>query len=336
MLACLGTEGACSDRGQLALEREFQMLHRLLCALLLVSGFGAQAHAFGTINHLSQSSEHGKITRIALRPFGLGPRTMAEVAGKRGRFGAVGAPDHPKRRIYNKSIAHCSAGDYLAVSGYPQSRPAAVSKLRACRKWIVDHLQQAVVAAARLIDSAGRIRSSQVSIFVPCVYLGNKGRAKCNVIGALGVAFHAAQDFYSHSNWTDKPRPGRIDTKNPPGLGNKSRAAWLDPRRNIAFPRGLISGCFQGIPESRYCVGRVRHIDLAKDTGSINVAQETVGPGATRRGLVNGNFARAVRAAIADTRDKWRYFEAQVLTKYGRRNGGKIICAMRQDSSKGC
>ncbi len=297
---------------------------------------GTDAQAFGTINHLGQSSEHGRITGIALRPFGIGPATISEIAGKRGRFGAVGAPDHPKRGIHAKSIAHCSGADYLAHAGYPQSRRAAESKLRACRKWIIDHLQKAVTAAGSLIDGTGRVRASQIPTLVPCTYLGNVGRAKCNVIGALGVAFHAAQDFYSHSNWTDKPRPGRIDTKNPPGLGNNSRAAWLDPRRDVAFPRGLISGCFQGIPESRYCIGRVRHADLAKDTGAIDTVRRTVGAGSTRRGRVNGNFARAARAAIADTRDKWTYFEEQVLATYGRRRGRTIVCAMRRDSSKEC
>ena len=295
---------------------------------------GAKAYGFGTINGLGQSSEHGKITRIALRPFGLGPKTMAEIAGKRGRFGAVGAPDHPKRRLHNKSIAHCSAADHLAQPGYPQGRQAAARILGECRKWIFGHLKRAV--AGSLLDSRGRIRSSQIPTIISCSYTGGRGRAKCNVLGALGVVFHAAQDFYSHSNWTGRPQSGRIHPGNPPGLGNASRAPWLDPRRQLALPRGLISGCFKGLPERRYCKGRVRHADLNKDTGAINVVRGTVGAGSTARGRINNNFARAVRAAIADTRDKWAYFEAQVLAKYGRRRGRKIICALRRDRPGGC
>lgn len=310
---------------------------RLIPGLFLMAvAFAPHAYGFGTINGLGQSSEHGKITRIALRPLGLGPRTMAEIAGSRGRFGAVGAPDHPKRRLYNKSIAHCSAADHLATLGYPQSRQAAAAMLQACRRWIISHLNRAVVEAGRLVNPGGRIQTSEIPSFIRCTYAGGRGRAKCNVLGALGLAFHAAQDFYAHSNWSDRPASGPIHTANPPGLGNSARAPWLDPRRNLAFPKGLISGCFQGLPEKRYCKGRVRHADLNKDTGAINVANGTVGAGKSRRGRINDNFARAVRAAISDTRDKWAYFEEQVLKKYGAPRGRKIICVMRRDRSRRC
>ncbi len=306
------------------------------CAILLLIASVGAAHGFGTINHAGQSAEHGRITRIALKPFRLGPKTMSEIAGRGGRFGAVGAADHPKRGLLSVSTAHCSGADHLAVAGYPQSRQAAGERLQACRRWIFANLNRAVVAAGRLVDSQGRLRTRQMATVFPCVYMGTSGRAKCDLLGAMGLAFHAAQDFYAHSNWVDIAQKGRIHPGNPPGLGNASRAAWLDPRRNQAMPKGLISGCFEGLPERSYCAGRVRHADLNKDLGQIDVRRESIGPGLTPRGRINGNFARAVRAAIADTRDKWAYFEARVLATYGQKRGKRILCATRQDDPSGC
>lgn len=312
-------------------------MSRLFFAVtLLLFGPVSHAHAFGTINSLGQSAEHEKITRLALRPFRLGRKTLAEIAGRRGRYGAVGAPDLPGRGLLTKAAAHCDGGDHLALPGYPQSRNAATAKLRACRRWIFSHLTKAVVEAGGLVDASGRIQSSQIPTRISCSYSGVRGRAKCNVLEALGLAFHAAQDFYSHTNWTDIPPRGKIDPKMPPGIGQNSRAAWLDPRSNEAVPAGLISGCFEGIPEKQFCKNRVRHADLNKDTGLIDVGSGFVGAGSTSRGQVNNNFSRAVHAAITDTRDKWAYFETQVLTKYGRLRGSKIICVIRRDYPAGC
>lgn len=311
-------------------------IRTLLGALLLIAMSVGGAHGFGTVNRLGQAAEHGKITRIALAPYGLGARTLAELSGGKGRFGAVGAPDHPKRGLLSVSAAHCSSADHLDRPGYPQSRRAAAALLEACRQWIFTQLRKAVTAAGRTVNAQGRFRSLQLSIRFPCTYAGTRGRAKCDVMGALGVAFHAAQDFYAHTNWVDVARKGRIGPANPPGLGNASRAAWLDPRRQAAFPRGLISGCFKGLPERNYCRGRIRHADLNKDLGPIDATGRTIGPGRTPRGKVNGNFARAVRAAIADTRDKWAYFEARVLIRYGNDRGRRIVCAIRRDDTSGC
>jgi hypothetical protein len=306
-------------------------------ACLCVTGLTAfQANAFGTINSLGQSAEHEKITRLALAPFGLGPRTMSEIAGRSGTFGAVGAPDRPDRGLMSTKAAHCDEGDFLSVPGYPHARADAIASLEGCRDWITRQLQTAVREAGALVDSRGRIRDSEIPTFVSCTYNGQSGRAKCNALEALGLAFHAAQDFYSHTNWTDQAQAGPTGLANPPGLGNTSRSPWLDPRRKSQFPEGLLSGCFKAIPEKLFCKDRVKHETVNKDTGSIDVASGSIGQGRTPRGRVNDNFARAVRAAIEDTRDKWAYFETRVLATYGRQSGPRVVCAIRRDDPSGC
>jgi hypothetical protein len=314
-----------------------QIIRRQIVAVLCLIGLmGSRADAFGTINALGQSAEHERITRLALAAFGLGPSTMSEIAGRSGTFGAVGAPDRPDRGLLTTKAAHCDEGDFLPVPGYPHARADAVASLGSCRDWINQQLQTAVREAAALLDDRGSIEESQIPTFISCTYNGRHGRAKCNVLEALGLTFHAAQDFYSHTNWTDRADNGPTGLTNPPGLGNTGRSPWLDPRRKTEFPDGLLSGCFKGIPEKLFCKDRVRHETVNKDTGSIDVASGTIGQGRTPRGRVNGNFARAVRAAIEDTRDKWSYFEARVLATYGKQKGARIVCAIRRDDPSGC
>jgi hypothetical protein len=101
-------------------------------------------------------------------------------------------------------------------------------------------------------------------------------------------------------------------------------------------PPGLISGCFKGVPEKLFCEGRVKHSDLNKDGGRIDPNSGAIGAAQSKRGQVRGNFARAVRAVISDTRAKWRYFERRVVLVYGPARGRKIICAMRRDDPDGC
>ncbi len=299
------------------------------------------ALAFGTINGLGQNAEHERITRSALRPYSFGAKTLSEIAGKRGTFGAVGAPDNPLRGLMSTSIAHCDGGDALATPGYPQSSAAALKQLSRCRQWIFRHLNNAVRFAGGLVNKSGRVDATQIPRFFACVYNGKRGRAKCNVLDALGVAFHAAQDFYSHTNWTDRAAPRAIGPLNPPGLGQRGRAPWLDPRLRKRAPIGLMSGCYEGIPESRYCTYgdrklRVRHAALNKDKGLIDVKTGRARGAKTSRGLIKGNFARAVTAAIDDTRNKWAYFEQRVRAVYGAKRGRLIICAMKKDNPGMC
>ena len=309
----------------------------LTCALATLG----QAHAFGTLNSLGQHAEHERITRVALAS--LAPRTLTEIAGSGGSFGAVGAPDNPARGLLFESAAHCDNGDFLrredlqSASGppYPQTQAQAQAMLAACRAWIVKWLDKAVVDAAALAQP-GKLNAS-----LGCAFTGGRGRAKCNVLEDLGISFHAAQDFYAHTNWVDQPAAGPMGADNPPGLGASGRASWLDPRRATAFPPGLISGCFQAKPESLFCtygdqhIARARHAALNKDEGPIG-ANGATGPGTTTRGARNGNFERAVAAAIEDTRDKWAYFEERVVATYGEQDGGRILCVMREDDRRRC
>lgn len=293
------------------------------------------AFAFGTTHSLGQDAEHERIVRAALPD--LGPRTLDELAGRRGTFGAVGAPDNPLRGLMSEHAAHCDGGDFLASPpappGYPQTEAQAAAILTDCRDWIVRWIDAAVAAAAPLAQPTAAEARLQ------CSYEGEPERAKCAVLEYMGLAFHAAQDFYSHANWVDQPAPGAVSARNPPGLGYSERAPWLDPRLDAPFPVGLISGCYEGFPERMYCrydgSARVRHSALSKDTGPIGAAGAT-GPGTTDRGSINGNFERAVAAAIEDTRDKWRYFEERVIAVYGEEAGLRIICTVRHDDYRAC
>jgi hypothetical protein len=74
---------------------------------------------------------------------------------------------------------------------------------------------------------------------------------------------------------------------------------------------------------------------LNKDKGPIG-PNGAAGPGTTPRGEINGNFERAVAAAIEDTRDKWAYFQERVLAAYGEDAGARIICVVRSDTPAAC
>lgn len=310
-------------------------------ATITLGWMPASAWAFGSVHVPGQHAEHEKITRLGLAPFKLGEKTMKEIAGSTGIFGAVAGPDRPDRGMMDQKAAHCDGADTLPVRGYPQSAAKAQAQLEACRTRIVKHIEDAVREAGKLVDAQGRVVDAEIPTRIPCVFDGRRGRGKCNVLERLGLALHAAQDFYSHTNWVDFATSEPIGPKNPPGLGNTGRAPWLDPRLKVPFPAGLISGCYDGIPESRNCrYGdgqlRAKHEDLNKDAGDIDVETGAIGPGKTDRGKIHGNFERAVRAAIDDTRDKWAYFEERLLTVYGAGRGAVIICAMRRDDPAGC
>jgi hypothetical protein len=297
------------------------------------------ALAFGTISGMGQNREHERITRHAL---GCGqgldgsvcfqPKSLDEIAGKPGTWGGVGAPDNPARGLILSSEAHCDNGDFAATPGYPHTLQAANTMLVNCRAVMKAHLEAAVQDAARLIDSRGHIDDSQIPTFISCTYLGQKGRAKCNVIEDFGLMLHASQDFYSHSNWVDHPAAGPTTLSNPVGLGHAGRSPWLDLRRDSAFPQGLITGCFDTIsiasPE-KGCPGHIKHEDLNKDKGTID---PQLGAGTTNRGKVNANFQHAVEAAIDDTRDKWAILRERLIAVYGPQRGGLMICALTHDN----
>ncbi len=312
------------------------------------------AVAFGTFSYAGQNREHEKITRRALAGFGLGTQSVNEIAGsgktnrRFGTFGGAGIPDNVVRGLFEKLEFHCDGGDTLplaAFPNYPQDAQSARKKLENCKSVMFSNLNAAVKAADALVDARNRPIEAEIPTHFPCNFLtGDHGRAKCRVFDFLGLAFHAAQDFYSHSNWVDVPvpPPAVINGENPPGLGQRGRAPWLDPRKpNEPFPVGLISDCFDGIREELYCEyddgkKRVKHMFLNKDLGELDDGNGPPGKGRTLRGRINDNFKHAVNAAIEDTRDKWAYFEEQVLATYGAARGNMINCVMRKDDPAEC
>lgn len=317
----------------------------LTICLLIVPGQFNDANAFGTVNQLGQNSEHARITRHALTCEAtsavgtcLEDKTLKSMAGQRGTFGAVGAPDRGRGML--TSFAHCSGGDHFDVQGYPQTQAEAQATLTECRDYMVSNLNHAIIDAAALIDENGDIRSSEVSMFGGCIYKGSQhGRAKCNVLAHMGRILHASQDFYSHSNWVDVPNlEAPNSTDNPPGLGQRGPAPWLDLRRvQPEYPRGLISGCFDNqsyLGEHKGClygdgsVHRVRHLNVNKDTGTID---PFIGEATTERGTINDNFKHAVEAAILDTADKWQTLGDRLIETYGDARGRKMICALSRD-----
>jgi hypothetical protein len=316
--------------------RRLQMF--LVGALALSVGGGALA--FGTIDGMGQNREHERITRHAL---GCGQggvdasacfekASLDELAGKPKTWGAVGAPDNPARGLMLSSEAHCDNGDWVDVAGYPQSRQQARDALVRCRAGMNAHLDEAVRDAARLLDSRGRIDDSQIPTWVSCTYLAKKGRAKCDVLEDLGQTLHASQDFYSHSNWVDQAASGAVTLSNPAGLGHGAPAPWLDLRRDIAFPDGLITGCFDTLSlasPAKGCSGHVKHEDLNKDKGTID---PSIGVGTTGRGKVGSNFRLAVEAAIGDTRDKWATLRERLNATYGPTKARLMTCALTHDN----
>ncbi|MEW5683956.1 MAG: CinY protein [Pseudomonadota bacterium] len=290
------------------------MRYLAISALALFSA--GSALAFGTISPGAQTAEHERITRRALAcstsspEFScLGGDTLTQLAGTAGTFGAIGYPDS-STAIF-KARAHCDDGDVPA-------------NLDACRDWMQTHMDAAVTRAGRLLSAQGRVDAVQASLTPGCVWTGDlSGRAKCNVLQALGIVMHASQDFYSHSNWTDS----RSDT-NPLGLGNTAPSPSISLRSSTPFPAAVVTGCF-GVT----CGARIQHAALNKDTGPIGA---TIGPGTTPRGNHNDNFASAVRVATADTVDKWKLFRELVVARYGAANGGRIICAMARDNATTC
>ena len=313
-----------------------------LAAGLTAAGLMATAaFGFGTIHGLGQDAEHERITRHALSCASGAPKAICfqsesidMLAGKTGTVGAVGLPDVT---MITDPKAHCDMGDYLDVPGYPQSKADANAHLTECRAWMKAKLDEAVRDAGALLDTKGKIDDSQIPTMISCAFGTGKGRAKCNVLEDFGILLHASEDFYSHTNWVDRQEPkSPVGPENPPGLGNSGPAPWLDLRRPAgAVPAGLISGCFTLLPESKFCnygpsdsLHRAKHEYLNKDKGKID---PKFGAAGTTRGSVEGNFRRAVEAAIADTRDKWATLSEALISTYGQERGAKMICAISHD-----
>jgi hypothetical protein len=290
--------------------------------------------AFGTTNSAGQKQEHAEITRLALKDAGFGVQTLWVLGGGRepGRssgpekYGAVGAADRFDRGLVLKSNAHCDNGDWLNRPGYPRDAAVARQTLETCRTWILDQMDLAIAAADDILDAQGRIRPDQAPPVQDCRFRGRaKAPARCRVLEHLGLALHASQDFYSHSNWTDVASA----TDRVPGLARIGPTPWLQSR-DTAFPTGLITGCFQFVPEGWFCRGRVRHEDLSKDKGDVGQPN-----GRTPRGA-DGNFGRAVSAAVDDSRGRWTALSAGIARRHSPQEAELILCVIRADDPAGC
>ncbi len=338
-----------------------------VAASFLVVGAAPRAHAFGTIGELA---EHERITRAALAcgtskagADCFEPRSLDQVAGKKGTFGAIGSPDDPRNGEMLTSAAHCDNADYVNGPEYqPQDRHRATAALLDCVNYARARVRAGVQRAAGLLDSEGHIKPGEVSlsasVFPPhpadCSFNRISGRAKCDVIEEFGRALHVVQDFYSHSNWSDTAEPGSIREHNPPGGGKgvvSPLFSLFGPEPSATdVPDWLTTGCFDAAAaitgERSGCTNRgrtrLKHAWINKDTGVIDrdtgaasctYKGENV---CTPRGQVSQNFAHAVHRAIADTRRQWRHFAAAVRQAYPGR-GDLIVCALsRDDPTRTC
>lgn len=309
--------------------------------LFLIGFFIAfQALALGVVNLFGQGYEHQKVTNIALKGFGFGPKTLKMLAGDSGSLGAIGAPDRLNRGLADVRYVHCDNGDYFDVEGYPQTKEEAQANLEKCKSHIFKQLEIAIALSGKLAEKPVPLGANSKNE-LNCRFVGKARSTKCGILEALGLAFHAAQDFYTHSNWSDRTEGTKITVNNPPGLGKEVIAEWLNPRLNALLPDGLITGCFLGMPETTKCSygngkQRIRHYFLNKDIGNIGNSVRNIGAGKTIRGRHNQNFQRVIRLAVEDTRNKWLFVEEEIIRRFGQSIGSKVICKIKKDDSDLC
>ncbi|MEV7724073.1 hypothetical protein AB0P15_04965 [Streptomyces sp. NPDC087917] len=298
----------------------------LAAALSAVSG--GPAHAFTGVNHED-------ITRAALPWEPVTLNAMADA-----RDGAVNANDH--RPYFDVGPLHCDNADYLDpryAPGYPRTRDEATTELLACIRTSVARFRDAVRAADGLVDADGAVRADRIDLSSPCTWDEKAaGRPKCAVLEQLGRGWHQIEDFYSHSNWSDRAAPGPIGLDNPPGLERTDLAPFLDIRRYSAMkdadwtrdareriPADLATGCYTDFDSTGVkpadCDGRVSHNRaLNKDTP------------ASARSKTGDNFRRATAGATAEVTRQWNDFKAELLTAYpDHRRGAQMICALVHD-----
>ncbi len=310
-------------------NRKFSRVTAGIAALLLAAGVAA---AFGIETpEKGVGREHERITRAAVTD--VDPLTLDALAGRGEGAGAVGSVD----LLDAQPEAHCDNGDYLEGS-YPRSEAQAQAALTGCRALMVAELEGAVGLAKDLIQA-----TAESAALDNCDFKRGTGSVKCAVLTHVGRGFHIAQDFYAHTNWVDQPAAGPASASNPPGLGKTGRADWLDPRKDVPFPTGLISGCTTRgdllndcaygsvLPDFGLELGLERISRNSLDKGFGPIGKGVGGIGTTARGAVNNNFRNAVKAAIDDTRDKWEYFKERVRAVYGA-DGEKVLCTLSRDA----
>lgn len=318
----------------------------MVAALLMLAAVPPPAHAFGTINSLGQHAEHERITRAALAcsaavpPSGacIQPATMDQLAGKRGSFGAVGAPDRPHRGEFNRSEPHCTDADYLDRPRYPSSRKEATRQLDDCLSHLRKRWYKAVAEAEGLLfPDRDQVDPAAVRISPDCEFPDERTPyTKCEVLEHFGRSLHGIQDFYSHSNWADEAHPRRpIGVENPPGLNRSVLPSFVNLRIYEGppdVPRDLLTSCYSHFERIGLgCRGRVTHTTLNKDNGIIDPVTGKTRDPSTDRGEIKDNFAQAVRLAIADTRRHWKQLREELVSRYGPRRGELMACAISQD-----
>ena len=277
------------------------------------------ARAFIPFPGEGSASEHRRVTDAALACRWADPTACWSAGGLDRLEVALKRPDITA--ITLTDAAHCDSGDLNPDGTLPRGRdPAALEN---CRKWIRDNLRLALTAADGLVDARG----APVRDVRDCAWRVLRPRtALCDVDFHLGRALHAAQDFYSHTNWVDQPvKPEDVTIHNPQGLGGSGPIDWLAEEGDEPPPPGLMSGCFVFLPEAAFCHGRTRHADLNKDHRPDPASREPDPP----RGAVGENFARAFDAASGETARIWTRFDARLVTTYGEVRGRAMSCILR-------
>lgn len=345
----------------------------------------ASAGAFGTINGMGQHAEHEKITKVLscgaednVNPC-FESASMGMLAGSNGTVGGVGLPDRVTEIIGHGS-AHCDDADYLPGKPYqPDDARRAVKAIDDCVDLFGDHVRQAVDAAGELADGR-RINYSQADATDKCPWdlTGSAGinigstSAKCKVVDGLGRALHAAEDFWSHTNWGDEANPDEpviasrpadeapvYNLANPPGLDHTDLVPFMRypvPRDQLPTEAEMlagtapISGCDDSADElankgwsvvngifnvnvrTDSCPDRVTHSFLNKDKGLIDWKTGKTSEPGTPRGQVSGNFQHAVSGARRQVRAIWGDFVSAIDSQYGTTRGGLIIKALTRDT----
>ncbi|MEU7046672.1 hypothetical protein AB0A77_37310 [Streptomyces varsoviensis] len=72
----------------------------------------------------------------------------------------------------------------------PRTRQQATDELLACVQTSVEEFRQAVAACDKLVGSQGNINTNEMGLPPRCKYNDLPGRAKCEVFGPLGRAWH--------------------------------------------------------------------------------------------------------------------------------------------------
>jgi Mg-chelatase subunit ChlD len=307
-----------------------------------------------------------------------------------GNVGGVGAPDWNKVTLLPEGEeAHFDNADYLdqrfTGKPYTLSRYEASLKLMKTIYHLRDRFGEGRDAAKGLLDQDVVILKSEVNIDErECTFAGHivavpGARAKCNVFEGLGRSLHGVQDFYSHSNYADRAGPGPISLTNPPGLDRHWNSPLLNMRTRSDFdvfsprhrseipdwevnnpdyavvPYDLATGCFNGLDitesfDSLSCVGRIRHKNLDKDHGEVNLRDPfrplwqtggfsystkyppTIGSGSPRSDALPGNFNAAATQAVQDTIRQWKDFRDTLRSWHGVEKGNLMICALVRDN----